>query len=339
MSAADEQGLLLQRYGQLREKSIRLEESMVEAYLKAGNITKNSQTGRYESPGENPNLVPLIDQEIDRVHESFSGVADIFTPFVALPDPADFRDAMREIASVAGVINTGQSSKTDDGNLVLGGTGLAGMADVRSLVEDWSGYASQSFQDNFLSPWPTITANQSAMVLALHGAVEAEATIWKNVRANIVDLVEKAQHAVDAAGECSPEQVALNLTVAASIVSVVATPASGAGALALTFVGEALSIASSLPGEKKEIKHSVGSQEIVLGGSLKEIETQVRSAAEALRGEIITAEAAIEAAVNANIAVMTDPANQSRFVSARPLLADKTSSSITHEYNGMGKAY
>jgi hypothetical protein len=266
---------------------------------------------------------------VDVTAARFAGVADMFTPFLRMPNPDAFDPLIDSLGHVATKLNSGQATLPYNGSGVLTNPELGRIDDVKALVKDWYGGAALNFKDNFLSKWYPITSNQFALVIALKGGIEAEMAMWKEARRNVDDLAHKAQAALDAMLDCNPKDVAFLLTVSGSIFAVGATVATGALGVGLTIVGEAAASAGAFPMTDPEKVDFAGK-------NASAIVNGVQDALNKLARQIIDAENVIRDAMNNAMAVLSQ--NQDRVIAPRPHLADATASTVRDGTVGLGTA-
>ena len=266
---------------------------------------------------------------VDVTAARFAGVADMFTPFLRMPNPDAFDPLIDSLGHVATKLNSGQATLPYNGSGVLTNPELGRIDDVKALVKDWYGGAALNFKDNFLSKWYPITSNQFALVIALKGGIEAEMAMWKEARRNVDDLAHKAQAALDAMLDCNPKDVAFLLTVSGSIFAVGAAVATGGLGIGLTIVGEAVASAGAFPMKDAErVDFS--------GKNARAIVNGVQDALNKLARQIIDAENVIRDAMNNAMAVLSQ--NQDRVIAPRPHLADATASTVRDGTVGLGTA-
>ena len=270
-----------------------------------------------------------VQTAVDVTSARFAGVADMFTPFLRMPNPDAFDPLIDSLGHVATKLNSGQATLPYNGSGVLTNPELGRIDDVKALVKDWYGGAALNFKDNFLSKWYPITSNQFALVIALKGGIEAEMAMWKEARRNVDDLAHKAQAALDAMLDCNPKDVAFLLTVSGSIFAVGAAVATGGLGIGLTIVGEAVASAGAFPmTDPEKVDFS--------GKNARAIVNGVQDALNKLARQIIDAENVIRDAMNNAMAVLSQ--NQDRVMAPRPHLADATASTVRDGTVGLGTA-
>ncbi|WP_067508262.1 hypothetical protein [Actinoplanes sp. TFC3] len=311
-------------YEQLAQHAAKIEQSAAIMDLKQRGFTYHN--GRFSDAGMTSEAVQ---DAVDGAAARFAGVADMFTPFLGMPDPNAFDPLSQALGRVATTLNSRQGEVPYNEKGVLANPALGGIDDVKGLVKDWYGGAAQNFKDNFLSKWDAITSNQLALVIALKGGIEAEAAMWREARANVDELAHKAQASLDAMLDCNPKDVALMLTVAGSIFAVGAAVASGGTALGLTIVGEAASSSAAIPMKDPE--------PVQFGGkNASEVVNGIQKALNKLAQQIMDAENVVRDAMVNCQDVMSR--NMDRILAPRPLLADATAATIRDNYVGLGTA-
>lgn len=279
--------------------------------------------GEIRGPGmDDATVKTALDVTVAR----FAGTADIFAPFLGMPDPGAFTPVASELAGVAQTLNLGQSTIAG-GATIMANPALGKMDDVKGLVQDWQGSAAINFRDNFLSTWAPITNNQYALIIALKGAIEAERGLWTEARRTVDQIVTEGQVALDAMLDCNPKDMMFLLTVAGSVFAVGGAVATGGLAIALTVVGEVASSGGAFPVQDPEKKkYAAKNVPGVISG--------VQEALNKLVQDIIATETKIRDAVNDAIGVIG--ANHSKVVAPRPMLADVTAATVRDPGAGLG---
>ncbi|WP_199512222.1 hypothetical protein [Nucisporomicrobium flavum] len=311
-------------YEQLAQHAAKLEQSAVIMDMRQRGFTYHN--GRFSDASMDDKTVQgAVDATVAR----FSGVADLFTPFLGMPDPDAFTPLRDTLARVASTLNSGQGELPYNSASVLTNPELGKIDDVKGLVKDWYGGAALNFKDNFLSKWYPITSNQFALVIALKGGIEAEAALWREARKNVDDLAHKAQASLDAMLDCNPKNVALLLTVAGSIFAIGASVASGGLAIGLTIVGEAASSSAAIPMKDPE--------KVEFGGkNVAEIVSGIQNGLNKLAQQIVDAENVVRDAMNNALSVLHQ--NPDRIIAPRPQLADATPATVRDSTVGLGTA-
>ena len=311
-------------YEQLAQHALQLEQSAIIMDLRQRGFGYDK--GRLFHAGLSDAEVKAV---VDLTAARFAGVAELFTPFLAMPEPAAFTSLEKVLAGVATTLNSGHGALPYNSASVLANLKLGAIDDVKALVKDWYGGAAMNFKDNFLSQWYPITSNQFALVMALKGAIEAEAALWTEARNNVDDLAHKAQASMDAMLDCNPKDVAFLLTVAGSIFAVGAVVASGGLEIGLTIVGESFASAGAFPmADAERVAFSGKNAAAIVAG--------VQGALTKLAAQIIEAENVIRDAMTTAIEVLST--NQDRIVAPRPQLADQTRATIRDVTVGLGLA-
>ncbi len=266
---------------------------------------------------------------VAHTEQQFSGTAGMFTPFLSLPDPGQF-DPMLEYLRVAmNTLSSGQGSQDPvNKTVVTANPAMEGMTTVGKNIQDWRGAAAAAFKQNFVEPFPAITANQFALVATLKGAMEAEKALWDECRKNVDDIAHKAIKALAVMDECSPDEQVCLLTVASSVFAVAAVLTTGGAAIALTVAGAAAQAASGAPrDDPPKVQFD--------GQTPQDILKQVQDGLNTLADVTNRKEKQVADAMTASASTLA--ANKSRFVSPRPALADATASTVTGP-NGLGES-
>ncbi|MEU4690014.1 hypothetical protein [Actinoplanes sp. NPDC023714] len=313
-------------YDQLAQHAIQLERSAV--------IMDMRQRGFGYDSDENRFWDSFMDDEVvrsaaDLTAAKFSGVADLFTPFLGMPDPEAFIPLRDVLAQAATTLNHEKGELPYNAASVLTNPDLGLMDDVKGLVKDWYGEAGHKFKSDYLSKWDSITSNQFALVIALKGGIEAEHALWREARKNVDDLAHQAQASLDSMLDCNPKDVAFLLTVAGSIFAVGASVSTGGLAIGLTIVGEAFASGAAVPmADKEKVTFS--------GRNAGEIVNGIRDALAKLSAQIVAAETVIRDAMDNALGVLHQ--NPDRIIAPRPGLADATAATIRDDVLGLGTA-
>jgi hypothetical protein len=315
-------------YEQLADHAAKLETSAIEMDLKQRGFTKSHGRWYGGSGIDDKTMQDVVDITAAR----FSGVAEMFAPFLSMPDPAGFEPAISALTNAASKLNNGTAPDVVNNVGVTVNEALGGMDRVGTLVADWRGPAATAFRNNYLDRFKGVTANQYAMALTLKGGLEAERGLWKAARQSVDELAHAAQQSLDAMLDCNPKETACLLTVVGSIFAVAAAvPSFGASlAITLTVVGEVASSAASIPMEDpKPVKFN--------GKNAMAIVEQIRKGLEELAKDITEKERVIADAMASSHSVLTG--SREKFLSNRPALADATAGTVTgNGPNGLGTA-
>jgi hypothetical protein len=261
--------------------------------------------------------------------QEFSGTAGMFEPFLTMPDPGQFDPMLQDLRAARNMLSSGQASMDPVNKLVVtANLAMEGMTTVGKNVQDWRGAAAAAFKQNFVEPFPAITANQFALVATLNGAMEAERALWDECRKNVDDIAHKAIMALEVMDECSPDDQVCILTVASSVFAVAAVLTTGGAAIALTVAGAAAQAAGGVPrDEPPKVQFDGQTPQAIL--------KQVQDGLDKLADVTNRKEKQVAEAMTASASTLA--ANKSRFVSPRPSLADATASTVTGP-SGLGEA-
>lgn len=266
---------------------------------------------------------------VAHAQQQFSGTAGMFTPFMTMPDPGGFDPMLSDLGLAINALSAGEGTTDPVSKLkVTANPAMEGMTTVSKNIQDWRGAAATAFKQNFVEPFPAITANQFALVATLNGAIEAEKALWDECRKNVDDVAHKAIKALEIMDECSPDEQVCLLTVASSVFAVAAVLTTGGAAIALTVAGAA---AQAWSGTPRDDPPKVAFD----GQTPQDILKQVQDALNTLAEVTNAKEKLIADAMTSSAATLA--ANKSRFVSPRPALADATASTVTGP-TGLGEA-
>lgn len=266
------------------------------------------------------NLVALVERQ-------FSGAAQMFSPFLTLPDPEGFGPMIKYLTSAMTSLSSGEGSVDPVNRLKIpANEALKGISTVSNSLHDWRGFAAVAFKQNFLEPFPAIIVNQFALVATLKGAIEAEQALWRECRANVDDIAHKAIRALEVMEECSPDEQVCLLTVATSIFAVGAAFTTGGVSIGLTVAGAATQALSGAPrADAPTVQFDGQTPQAILA--------QVQDALNRLAEVTNATERRIADAMRASAATLA--ADRSSYVSPRPALAGATAATITSTA-GMG---
>jgi hypothetical protein len=313
-------------YEQLSEHAVHFQQLAIHQSLKHKGWT-DLGNGALRAPKD----VDAADsKEIEvRTEQRFAGVAGIFTPFLTLPDPDRFTPMLDGLSSAMNMLSSGQGSEDPvNKTVVTANPAMEGMTTVSKNVHDWRGAAATAFQENFVEPFPAITANQFALVATLNGAIEAEQALWADCRKNVDDLAHKAIKALEVLDDCHHgEQVCL-LTVASSVFAVAAALTTGGAALGLTVAGATAQAMSGVP-------HDDPPKLEFDGQTAEAVVAQVQAGLNRLTQLTNAKEREVANAMTASAKTLAG--NRKRFVSPPPALAHATASTITGP-SGLGEA-
>ncbi|GAA2471303.1 hypothetical protein [Winogradskya humida] len=314
-------------YEQLAEHAAKIETSAIEMDLKQRGFNKKDD-GKWYGGGSDHEVQLAVDGTVGR----FAGVAEMFTPFLDMPDPDVFSPAITVLASAASTLNEGTGQDKVNTDAVSVNPSLGGFARVGTLIEDWRGPAAANFRTNFMDRFTGVTANQFSLVLTLKGAMEAERALWREARKSVDELAHAAQDSLDVLLDCNPKETSCLLTVVGSIFAIAAAgPSAGASlALGLTIVGEAASSGASFTGDDpKPVKFD--------GKNAHDIVEQIRKGLEELASDITTKERVIADAMTSSHGYLQG--NAEAFTPRRPALADATAATVTgNGPTGLGTA-
>jgi hypothetical protein len=312
-------------YERLAEHAARIEQLAVHESLK--------QQG-WTDPGHGelraPTGVDVQDgkEMVARTEQRFAGVAGMFTPFLALPDPAGFTPMLGDLGSAMSLLSIGPGGADPvTGTVVPANPALEGMTTVGRTVQDWRGAGAAAFEQQFVEPFRAITANQFALVATLNGAIEAERALWADCRRNVDDLAHQAIKALEIIDECGPVVRVCPLTVASSVCVVRAMLTTGGAPIALTVAGAAGPVDSGVPrDDPPEVEFD--------GQTAAAVVEQVRDGLNRLAALTNATERVVADALASSAATLA--ANRSRFVAPAPALARATAATVTGP-SGLGE--
>jgi hypothetical protein len=313
-------------YEELPQHAARIEQLAVQESLKQKGWTDTGH-GRLVAPsgvGEQG-----ANDIVGFTQQQFAGTYAMFAPFMTMPDPGGFTSMIGDLTGAMNQLSSGQGTEDPvNKTIVTANPAMEGMTTVGKNVQDWRGAAATAFKQNFVEPFPPISANQFALIATLKGAMEAEKALWDECRKNVDDIAHKAIKALEVMDECSPDEQVCLLTVASSVFAVAAVLTTGGAAIALTVAGAAAQAWSGAPrDDPPEVQFDGQTPQDIL----KQVQdalnrlAEITNAKEKLIGDAMTSSAA------------TLAANKARFVAPRPALADATAATVTGP-TGLGEA-
>jgi hypothetical protein len=312
-------------YEQLAQHAADIERSAVEESLKQRGFMQDPSGNWRDGSSDEKSVQGAVDVTVSR----YQGVAEMFTPFLGMPDPGKFNPMIDYLSKAMSTLASGEKGNDPVYKLdVTANTDLEGMTTVSKAVQDWRGSAATAFRQNFVEPFPAITTNQFALVATLKGAIDAEQALWKAARTSVDDIAHKAQAALDVMNDCSPKDQTALLTVASSVFAVAAVVTTGGAAIALTVAGATAQAVGGIPREDPEkVEFSGKTPDAII--------SQVQGALNKLKAQIDTKERDIANAMSTSSSYLAS--NRATFVSARPSLADANAKTITGP-TGLGES-
>ena len=312
-------------YEQLPQHAVEIERSAIEESLKQRGYMKDPSGNWRDGSSAEESVQVAVDVTVSR----YQGVAEMFTPFIGMPDPGKFEPMIKYLNAAMGTLSAGEQGEDPVYKLeVTANLELQGMTTVGKALQDWRGSAATAFRQNFVEPFPAITRNQFALVATLKGAIDAEQALWKAARESVDDIAHKAQAALDVMGDCNPKDQTALLTVAASVFAVAAVVTTGGAAIALTVAGATAQAVGGIPREDPEkVEFSGKTPDAII--------SQVQGALDKLVAQINTKERDVANAMSASSSFLAG--NRAKFVSARPSLADASAATITGP-TGLGES-
>lgn len=205
---------------------------------------------------------------------------------------------------------------------VLANPDLNKMAAATDLLQSWTGGAAMEFAENFLHPFPSISANQFMMVLTMKGALEAYRAMCEEAREDIKRIAVATRDQLDHARECTSSDWSELLKVAAAVAAVGgAATTTGPGAVfamigAATAIGDAV---NAQPGEANSVS--------ITGDYTPDIIESMSNAVDTLTAEISETQKRIADAVVKSTTLVQE--KNDYFAFPRPKLAGMPGEQIT----------
>lgn len=310
-------------YSELRQHAQRIEELTFRVALLQSGVQSHAD-GTYTSQ-QNGSLVPTEYIELRR--RSYEGIAEMFDPFLSMPNPAAFDAMHAHLVEALSVLSTGAGTVDPVHGITYPGNkdmALAGL--VVNTLDDWNGPAARQFIGKFLTPWPTVIANHFCLVATLAGAIAAEKNLWAECQRNVDQIAHAAIEALEAMEKGvspDPDALVILLSVASAIFAVGATMATGpVAAITLTAVGSVVQVGGTVIDKKMEPAPQLNLD----AKRPDELVGQVQQALYQVMYLVLSKEEQIAQAMTESS--LTLQARHSDFVFPRPWLVDQKASTI-----------
>jgi hypothetical protein len=191
------------------------------------------------------------------------------------------------------VYSTVIDSYPDDGDQSYqGNPSFDAIDSISGETSNWIGQAADSFEQAYQVPAKRVIPNQFLVVRCMKQALEAQADLWKTTHDSIHQIANSTMGALEVVNDKGPAEWEFALTVAAAVVGVGVTIASGGGAgpIVLTVAAGAFSSGAVAAGNSGDEKPEDKGKYKVSGDSPKEIVSSMRTAISQLVSDTYTAE-------------------------------------------------
>jgi hypothetical protein len=317
-------------YDELRLHAQRIEELAKKAALDDRGITLVN--GQYVFL-QSYNPVPA--EIVSFAQEEFQGLAEVFEPFLDLPDPAALDAMYNDLHKVVEALASGATGLNDPvhGEHIAANLEMTKMEMVQDVAFAWTGRAAKQFYTQIAAPWDAVTVNQFNLVAVLAGAIAAEKALWQECRQNVDELAHRAIEAFEALdGDNQIDFEVLLLTVAASVFSIGTVYATGGTSiLSLAMAGATAQVAATAVDKfsKEETPRVLFDAQtpVALAEQVKQALYQLMYIACRKEQEIADAMTTTSAFV---------ASKQPEHIFPRPLLADQTRGSVLGQ-QGLGR--
>lgn len=256
------------------------------------------------------------------IERRFAGVAELFVPFVDMPDPRDFQSLVESMNVALGKLAIGGHPNADP-SLDLptrANSELAKMSGSESYLAQWTGRAAEEFKTNFIDPFPATASNQFLLAFVLKWSLVAEQQIWEDGRKEIDKIAEMTIAALEQLPEAGAQAGTILLTVVGAILTVASLWASGGILTGLTVAAAAVAVGGTLSSPEP-------TETTIEGNTADAVIASMREAMDTLVTHIATQESFI-ADLLARVLQMV-AADRTAFLAKRPLLAGANPSNVT----------
>ncbi|MEU4164768.1 hypothetical protein [Actinoplanes sp. NPDC026670] len=305
-------------YGDLWQHALHLEELAMKAALDEKGFVLVD--GQYISL-QDSNPVPA--DIIRFLRADFEGLAELFEPFLNLPDPEVLGMMHRELRTAAEALSSGSGSFDPSRGVVMPPNfEMASMETVGKTIFEWQGFAARQFESTFVEPWKDRVAAQFSLVATLMAAIEAEQALWTACRNNVDELAHQAINAFVSMNSFDTDQQVFWLSAAAAVLSIGSVVTSGGAAIAFTVAGGITQVA----GTALDKFSGEGPAVLFDAKTPRALVEQIRQALYQLTYIVLEREHAIAEAML--VTSETLATQRDLFAFPRPALADQTSRTI-----------
>lgn len=194
---------------------------------------------------------PVTDAQKQAVRQEYADIPSLFEPYAKLPDPQDYQSGITTLDQIIMKNICAGGTRQPDALTVGYSANFAISAlndSAKTRLSNWNGDAAQKFKANFLGHFTERAENLFVLAGVLKGGLQAEQSMWTQARTNIADIAKGTLDALDNLHTCSQGDWTVGLTVAASILAILAALESDGASLSLTAVGAAAQVGAAVPG-------------------------------------------------------------------------------------------
>ncbi|GAA1633473.1 hypothetical protein [Actinoplanes couchii] len=226
-------------YDELRQHALRIEELAMKAALDEKGIVLID--GQYIQERN-----PVPPEIITFLRADFVGLAELFEPFLTLPDP-EALDAMRaRLQTAAESMATGSGCFDPSRKTVIPpNSEMTGMGTVAKTVFDWQGFAARNFEELYIEKWDGVVSAQFHLVTALMAAIDAERSLWTECRKDVDEIAHNAINALVSMNSFDQDQQVFWLSVAGAVLSIASVTTTGGASVAFAVAGAATQVAGT----------------------------------------------------------------------------------------------
>jgi hypothetical protein len=245
------------------------------------------------------------------------------------PEPTGFDPLIDAMRSTALALYNGESHEEPVGNPIR---------QAQSHLGNWSGYAAETFNANFINRIPEVSKHQAFLAGTLQHAMIANKDIFANARRDLKGTAEAAITALEATTKCRGGKAPVYLSVAAAVATMLAGVASApltggatlapAGVAAFTIIAGATSGLSVAASFDQPVRQDLGADTVDL------VLSKTVDAVIAISTEVDKQEKKIVAALHTNLDLLTDTSGggvgkrspRDEFLAPRPALIEESRS-------------
>ena len=267
-----------------------------------------------------------IDADMKDVSGKYADVPGLFAPFESLPDPLSYDYEISQLEDVQKKLSSGE--KNDDpvsSSFYPANPTLDNMDTTQGYIARWTGVAAETFKENFVDKFESVTQNQFLLTGVVKGALQAERGIWVAARRDIEDIADHTISGIEHADDCGKNDWTMAFAVVGAVVSIAAVPVTGGASLALAAVGAAASVGGTAVGNMDDPP-----EEKFQGESAEAVVNEMRKAISSLKDHIRKAEEKIQSTMNDVNNVISG--NPDYFVLPRPHLADADEHTVRDDF-------
>lgn len=187
--------------------------------------------------------------QVSREHYGDLGVpyveewySTMFEPFYVMPTEARFDYAITNLTRVIQRLSVsgGDSSDPVTDSPIDPNEELTKINSVSDELVEWTGDAAETFRDHVKTPFPAKVGSMFNVACVLKGALEAEAAMWRQIDADVHELLDNAIASVESLDDCDPKSGTTAIGIVLAIASIPVTGPAGATVLAALAAGNTI---------------------------------------------------------------------------------------------------